>query len=73
VRTLVDELARWFVGHAQMMDAALAEVMLERGYDPDTGRMHNPPAADGQPPSPAAAAQLLLSRRGLDSPHGEPW
>ena len=48
VRTLVDELARWFVGHAQMMDAALADLMLERGYDPDTGRMHNPPAPEGQ-------------------------
>lgn len=37
VAMLVDELARWFVAHAQMMDAALAEHMLACGYDPDTG------------------------------------
>lgn len=49
VRTLVDELARWFVGHAQMMDATLAELMIERGYDPDTGTLLNPPAPEGQP------------------------
>ena len=42
VRTLVDELARWFVGHAQMMDSALAELMVERGYDADSGRLVKP-------------------------------
>lgn len=32
-----------------MMDAALAQIMVERGYDPDTGRLLNPVAADAQP------------------------
>ncbi len=44
VPILVDELGRWFVSHAQMMDAALAELMIERGYDAETGSMVNPPA-----------------------------
>lgn len=46
---LVDELGRWFVGHAQMMDGALAQTMVERGYDPDTGRLVQPLAADTAP------------------------
>ena len=37
MRQLVDELGAWFVVHAQMMDAALAQTMAERGYDPETG------------------------------------
>lgn len=49
IGVLVEELGKWFVAHAQMMDAALAQVMVERGYDPDTGRVLNPVAADAQP------------------------
>ena len=49
IAVLVDELGKWFVAHAQMMDAALAQIMVERGYDPDTGRLLNPVAADAQP------------------------
>ncbi|MCA0239905.1 MAG: hemerythrin domain-containing protein [Proteobacteria bacterium] len=49
-RVLSDELGKWFVVHAQTMDAALAELMLERGYDPDTGRLLQPlPAAEVPP------------------------
>ena len=49
VAVLVDELGKWFVAHAQMMDAALAQIMVERGYDPDSGRVLHPVAADAQP------------------------
>ena len=49
VAVLVDELGQWFVGHAQAMDAALAEIMVERGYDPETGRLLHPVAVDAQP------------------------
>lgn len=45
VRQLVGELSKWFPVHAQMMDSALAEVMVDRGYDPETGRAVRPPAA----------------------------
>jgi len=49
-RVLSDELGKWFVVHAQTMDAALAELMLERGYDPESGRLLQPlPAAPPQP------------------------
>ena len=49
IAVLVDELAKWFVAHAQMMDAALAEMMVARGYDPETGRVLNPAPAEAQP------------------------
>ena len=49
VGVLVEELGRWFVAHAQMMDAALAQLMVERGYDPETGRLLNPRAPEHQP------------------------
>lgn len=49
VDVLVEELGRWFVAHAQMMDAALAQLMLERGYDPDTGAMVHTPAPEQAP------------------------
>jgi hemerythrin-like metal-binding protein len=49
IGVLVEELGQWFVAHAQMMDAALAGIMVERGYDPETGRVLNPVAADAQP------------------------
>lgn len=44
VHLLVLELAQWFPTHAQSMDAALAETMAERGFDPDTSAMVLPPA-----------------------------
>lgn len=49
VRQIVDELAQWFTGHAQSMDAALAQTMIERGYDPDSGTLRHPIAADAAP------------------------
>ena len=42
MRVLLPELAKWFVQHAQMMDAALAWTMKERGFDPATGRFADP-------------------------------
>ncbi len=49
VRLLVEGLAPWFVGHAQNMDAALAQTMVERGFDPETGVLERPPAPDMAP------------------------
>ncbi len=46
VQRLADELGAWFPQHAQMMDAALAETMAARGYDPETGAMAHPPAPE---------------------------
>lgn len=46
LRRLVAELAVWFPAHAQQMDAALAQVMGERGFDPLSGLAARPPAAD---------------------------
>lgn len=43
---LVAELSNWFVAHAQLMDAALAQTMAERGFDPETGTQLNPAAAN---------------------------
>jgi hemerythrin len=34
VRQIVGELGKWFPAHAQTMDAALAQVMAERQFDP---------------------------------------
>ena len=49
VRQLVGELSKWFPVHAQAMDAALVEVMAERGFDAETGRIAVPVAADAAP------------------------
>jgi hemerythrin len=46
VRALVPELAQWFPAHAQSMDAALAQTMEERGFDPDTGLVALPLPAE---------------------------
>jgi hemerythrin len=46
VRSLVPALAQWFPIHAGSMDAGLAEVMIARGFDPDTGTMLKPPGED---------------------------
>ena len=46
VRSLVPALAQWFPIHAGSMDAGLAEVMIARGFDPDTGAMLKPPGDD---------------------------
>jgi len=48
VGRLVAELGPWFTAHAQMMDAALAQTMAERGYDPETGAVANPPAPEAE-------------------------
>lgn len=39
---LVQAMAEWFPAHALMMDAALAETMVERGFDADTGTLRQP-------------------------------
>jgi hemerythrin-like metal-binding protein len=49
VPRLVQALAEWFPAHALMMDAALAETMTERGFDPETGAWRRPPTADANP------------------------
>jgi len=49
LRLAVGELAVWFPQHAQMMDAALADHMRQVGFDPDSGEVRVPLAADGQP------------------------
>ena len=46
VRSLVPALAQWFPIHAGSLDAGLAEVMIARGFDPDTGAMLKPPGED---------------------------
>lgn len=46
VDNLVPALAEWFPMHARSMDAALAQTMAERGFDPDTGACANPAAAE---------------------------
>jgi hemerythrin len=43
---LVQALAEWFPAHALMMDAALAETMAARGFDPDTGQSRQARPAD---------------------------
>ena len=43
---ILKELAAWFPAHASMMDAALAAVMAERGFDPETGRVGLPRAPE---------------------------
>ena len=49
VRTMVDELARWFSKHAQSMDAALALHLRRAGYDPVTGVVSCPDALPTAP------------------------
>lgn len=49
VQQIVDELARWFTSHAQTMDAALAQTMAERGYDPERGTLLNPLQPEAAP------------------------
>lgn len=58
VRSLVPALAQWFPIHAGSMDAGLAEAMVARGFDPDTGTMLKPPGEDptGDMTADAAAA-----------------
>jgi hemerythrin len=51
VPRLVQALAEWFPAHALMMDAALAETMAERGFDPETGALRQTQAADTAPPA----------------------
>lgn len=46
LRLVVQELAAWFPAHTAMMDAALAMVMAERGFEPATGRVVQPREAE---------------------------
>ncbi|MBL8329177.1 MAG: hemerythrin domain-containing protein [Rubrivivax sp.] len=48
VRRLTAELGSWFVAHAQMMDAALAETMAQHGLDAETGAVARPPAPQAE-------------------------
>ncbi len=49
LQRLATELAQWFPQHAQSMDAALAQTMAERGYDPETGTIARPPEPEAAP------------------------
>lgn len=49
VRQIVTELGKWFPAHAQTMDAALAQVMAELGFDPERGTLERQPAAAHAP------------------------
>lgn len=49
MRLLVPGLAEWFPVHAQTMDAALAQTMAERGFDPVTGAVAQPAEAAAAP------------------------
>ncbi len=46
VRALVPALAEWFPMHAQSMDAGLVYSMQEAGFDPETGAVLKPLAAE---------------------------
>lgn len=49
------ELAQWFPGHAEMMDAALVFTMQQRGFDPLTGALAQPSSgAAGDAPTTSA-------------------
>ncbi|WP_019560165.1 MULTISPECIES: hemerythrin domain-containing protein [Caldimonas] len=52
VRRLADELATWFVQHAQMMDAALAWHCEQVGFDTATGTLRPTSAAQPVPDVP---------------------
>jgi len=56
VRELVGELAKWFPAHAQMMDAALAQMMAEFGFDTETGSRAVELPAAAQPISGCGSA-----------------
>ncbi|MCH7342229.1 hemerythrin domain-containing protein [Pelomonas sp. CA6] len=49
MRIVVGELAKWLPQHAEMMDAALVYHMGQVGYDPATGQIARPPAAEAAP------------------------
>lgn len=63
---VLPELGKWFVTHAQTMDAALASHMEQMGYDPATGQIGQPLNTGAAPlsgcggsscsPAPSAAA-----------------
>jgi hemerythrin-like metal-binding protein len=56
VALLVKELGQWFVVHAQSMDAALAETMAERGFDPEMGCLSAASTPAASAPSGSTAA-----------------
>lgn len=49
VREMARQLAPWFVGHAQSMDAALALHLRSVGFDPASGRIDAPGALPRTP------------------------
>ncbi len=53
---LVQALADWFPTHAMMLDAALAETMIERGFDP----VHDDPAGDAEVDARPAPGHVTL-------------
>jgi len=46
---VLPELGNWFTMHAQTMDAALASHLQQIGFDPATGSIAHPPAAQAEP------------------------
>ena len=61
VRALVPALAQWFPIHAASMDAGLAEVMIARGFEPDTGTMLKPPGDDEAADAAVAVCEHLTA------------
>lgn len=53
-RRLADELARWFPGHADVMDAALAHWMCKRRHGGKPLVFRRSLGAGGQPPAPSS-------------------
>lgn len=70
LRNLAEELVNWFPAHAEMMDAALVFHMAQLGYEPATGAIARPVAADAVPITscgnsgctPAATATAEVAR-----------
>jgi len=63
IRQLARELASWFVGHAESMDAALAAHMQHTGFDPATA----PASANAQPAATGCGCGCACAARSLDA------
>jgi hemerythrin len=46
LRQLLAELGTWFTAHAALMDRALAETLLQLGFDPATGTLARAPQGE---------------------------
>jgi hemerythrin len=55
---VVKALAQWFPGHAAGPDAALAQILRETGFDPESGTHTAPASGAGLCAAPLAAATL---------------